>query len=227
MTLTALIDLIKNWTGPQGEAYVTDYSDVTDVVNRESKRFAAETLCLYSDNITFALTASTSKYSLRDTAVFSKMVVQPANVWVYGNLKAKVASVADMAGIDEGYHALDDSEPTYWYTMPPNHLVLRPAPASAYSDSRVAGWYFPDDVTFPDEGDTDPTIEFPDDVVDALAVHIAIALLAPRATGDLLERVNYLRQLNQADKARIKAQADRLLVPAPIRRATRNIYSLG
>lgn len=227
MTLTSFIDLVKAWTEAQGQAFLTDYSDQTDLVNRESKRFAAETLCLYSDSITFTLTASTSKYSMRDTAVFSKQVCEPIHVWINGNLKTRVASVADMAGINSRFHALSDAEPLYWYTQPPNHIVLRAAPASAYSNSRVEGWYLPDDMTYPDEGVTDPTLEFPDEVIDPLALHCAVALLAPRATGDLLERVNYLKQMSAQQKAEILARADRLLQPAPTRRVTRSTYTLA
>lgn len=227
MTLTNFFDLLEAYTEAQGQSFLAnDVAGTTDLINREAKRFAQETLCLYSDTITMTLTASTAKYSMRDTAVFSKMVIEPTHLWVNGNLKTRVSTAPDMAGLNPHFHSASDAEPGYWYTSPPYHIVLRPAPASAYSNSRVEGWYFPDDVDYPDEGEDDPSLEFADEDIDPFAVHCAIALMTPRATGELLERVNYLRQLNAAQKAQILSRSEGLLQPAPIRRASSRVYSL-
>ena len=60
MTVTSFVDLVSKWTEAQGQAFLTDTGDIVDLINRESKRFAQETLCLYSDSITFTLTVGTA-----------------------------------------------------------------------------------------------------------------------------------------------------------------------
>lgn len=222
MTLSEFRILIQAWLDSAGEAYLTDDDEILAVINRVLKQFAKDTLCLYSDNITWTLTQDVSRYSLRDSAVFSRLVAQPLRVWINGLLVAHVATSPDMAGIQPNYHTSGSGTPTLWWTQPPNHIVVSVPPAAAYDNSRVAGWYLP--TVLEDETDV---LDLPDEALDSAAIDVAIALLAPRATGDLLERVRYLGQQNKETKALIRRDANGLLSPIHIRRGNSRVYRLG
>jgi hypothetical protein len=227
VTVTSFVDLISKWTEAQGQAFLTDTGDIVDLVNRESKRFALDTLCLYSDSITFTLTVGTAKYSMRDTAVFSKMIALPLAVWIDNEQLKRLPQVPDMGRMTPTFHTDSNNSPDVWYTMPPNHLVLRPAPDSAYSNCYVEGWHLPDDLDVAVYGASDDVIEFPDEVIDPLALHCAIALMEPRATGELVERVGYLRKMNEEQKQAIRSRADEIMQPSPMRKGRNTRYSLG
>lgn len=227
MTITSFVDLVSKWTEAQGQAFLTDTGDIVDLINRESKRFAQETLCLYSDSITFTLTVGTAKYSMRDTAVFSKMIALPLAVWIEDGPVPRLAAAPEMGRIVPNFHGDANDLPAFWYTMPPYYLMLRPPPDSAYTSCYVEGWHLPDDLEVATYGASDDVIEFPDEVLDPLALHCAIALMEPRSTGDLLERVGYLRKKNEEQKMAIRSRADEIMQPSPMRKGRSTRYSLG
>lgn len=219
MTLSDFQTLVSAYTDAHGEPYVEGTAQYP-AINRALERFTEECLSLYDDDIALTTATNTDSYALRSTTAFGQKVFKPQDVWINNNKLTRVVSQRDLALMAPGYPTASTGTPTHWFTQG-NSLVLYVTPAGVISNSYVAGWYLHPTLT-----QASDVLVIPDSDIEACAKECAIALIEPRATGDMLQTLSYLKQTLSAEKRALRARNINAWNPYPAKRLTRRVWSL-
>lgn len=138
-----------------GEPFIrnSDTDALRTFISERVQQFVSETMCLYDDEITMTLTASTGTYDLMSTSVFSSAILEPLNFFRDGvamlGEDGYPGSVSSREADDwvYDYRTVADGPPQKWLLFPPSTVRLIPAPDVATYSVVASGWIQHFDLT--------------------------------------------------------------------------------
>ena len=197
----------------QGQPFISlsDYAALDEFIGEQVKRASSEFKLIYDDKVTFTLTASQPLYSLRDTAVFGKELLEIDAVMIDGNYLQNYDGVSGLVSINElSYHASDyltaSAETPNKAAMVSNHtLRLSPKPDSTYT-SYVSGWIVHPEYT---ELASNAEMSFLVEDCNSVARLVAGELILPNAEGPTLQKALTLIDRGRAELGKAETKASR------------------
>lgn len=212
-----------------GQPYLEDTIEINKFINERVRKFAQETLCLYSDNISFAVSGGVAVYDLRDTTYFGKEIVRAQSIVVssYGPLinyqgSLGPTSVDELSTQEPNYLSTTAARPKKWLILPIHSIRLWPEPDQAYT-AYVRGWYLPAEITTAASGDT-TEIELPEEFQRTAAMFAAAHLMLPTSTGQPdYEKLQLLSKAADDEMKNIRSIALKALDGPSVRGLKKNI----
>lgn len=200
--------LVVHFSKVYGPPYILQsaYGDMDALISEVLKTFSAETRCIFKDDITGTLASGTGLYSLRDTTIFSREILEPTEVVVNGAVRPRVAQ-NDYRAFNNDYTQDTDAEPQRYILIPPHHIRFHPDPDSAYA-VRIMGWVVHQDM----DSDSDQ-IEIPPEYQRLAAKKAACELMKPYAGEEGWPRIQVLEQEVEAGIRRVRGYVTDLRTP--------------
>lgn len=210
-------------TTPYSTVDSSSNTDALAVANEVLGRFTEQTMCLFSDRITFTLSTSTPVYSLRDLTVFGQAIINVQRVYIN---KTPIFQVTeeDISRMFPSYLTDAAAKPSSWFTMPPEQIALNVTSDQVYTNSFVSGWYVHPILTA--ESGAGGTLFLRPEDMRVAAKEVAIAMLEPYALGTSRDRLDKLMAENEAAKVRIRGRSSQLYAGDETRRGSSSIVSL-
>jgi len=225
--LADLRERVNAYAYVHGKQFAATDAATNGVINEGLRGFTRETLCLYSPQVVFNLTASINTYNLEGSTnpVVSGATSEFARI---DNIILNDGPLADFDGeigpCDwerfraqyPSYPSATAGTPNCWMYSSPRSIYLYPAASSAFVTSS-SGKNFFSGFRLHTTLSTDGTeLEIPDDYLDVAAAYIACKLVAPYAAGESWAQLMQMDAKNSKMMQEITNEARRKLVrPGP------------
>lgn len=220
--LADLRERVNAYSYVHGKQFTATDAATNGVINEGLRGFTRETLCLYSPQVVFNLTASINTYNLEGSTnpVVSGATSEFARIDnIILNDVPLMNGLGDIGPVDwdlfraarPNYPSTAADIPYLWLYSSPRSIYLYPAASSSFVTSS-SGKNFFSGYRLHTTLSTDGTeLEIPDDYLDCAAAYITCKNVAPYAAGDSLAQLMTLRAWCDKEMAEIRKEAEKKL----------------